>query len=225
MIVTGWQEDDAFAALAADRIETRLTFSVKPVSTVYNFVRDAAEITVNDVVYNAVPYAEFSDIASSDGQSADTMEITLDGQNIISNDESWPVDSVLQSILGNDLRDRPMAVSLAVLNPDTHVVIGLIPQFIGIIDNVPLNRPKGSPSALTVKCSSYRTYSQRRVRRVHSNSDHQSRFPGDEAAKWISSIVFRSGQFPWNKTNASSSNTFTSPPYQPFDDRGRTFEF
>lgn len=205
MIDNAYNEAAAYTALAEGVIETRLTVSVKPESTIYNFVKDAASLEVDGDTFDPVPYVEFSSISSGQGQSADTMDITLDGQNIISTDDAWTVDQVLQSILDNDLRDRPISVGLVVLNPDTHAVIGLIPQFIGFIDNVPLDRPRGEPSKLTIKCSSYRAYAQRRVARVHSNSDHQARFgSSDEAAKWLSTVVFRGGKFPWNKTTATS---------------------
>ncbi len=207
MLGTSYNETQALSALSASVIETRLCVSVKPDDEIYNFVYDSSPLTVDGEDYNPLPYVIFSSITSGDGRAADTMQITLDGQHLVTNDDAWTVDSVFQEMLNRNLRDRPMSVDLAVLNPETFEVIGMVPQFVGFIDNVPLERPKGEPSRLIFNCSSYRAYSQRRVARVHSNSDHQTRFPGDGAAKWLSSVVFRGGKFPWNKTTATSVGT------------------
>lgn len=205
-----FNEVNALSVLQGDSIETRLCVAIQPEDTVYYFVHDSSSFTANGNVYEPVPYAEFSEITSGDGQTADTMEIVLDGENMISNDDEWTVDQIFQDILSYPLRDRPICVALAVLNVDTHVVEGIIPQFIGFVDHTPLERPRGEPSRLTIRCSSYRAFAARRIARVHSNSDHQSRFPGDESAQWISSIVFRSGKFPWNKATGVSAGSVGS---------------
>lgn len=221
MIVERYNETAAYAALDEPFIETRICVSIQPETEIFRFVKDVTEITVerageDDWLFHPVPYADFSPITSGDGRAADTGTITLDGANIISHDPSQTVDSVLQSILAFPLRDRPIQVGLMVLNIETLEVIGLIPQFVGFVDNVPLSRDKSSGSMLEINMASFRAYAQRRIARSYSDTDHQSRFPGDRAARWISDAVFRGGKYAWNSESARGSGSGGgSPGYTP----------
>ena len=193
--------------------------TVQPDVEKFRFVKDVAEINFNGWSFKPVPYAEFSPVSSGDGAAADVATITLDGTNIVSYDPSQSVDSVLQSILAFPLRDRPIQIGLLVLNVETLEPIGLIPQFVGFIDNVPLNRGKRDGSTLEINIASFRAYAQRRIARTYSDTDHQVRFPGDRAARWISDAVFRGGKYSWNMSSATAAGngTLTGGNAQPFN--------
>lgn len=194
----------ALTALGEPAIETRLCVSVKPESTVMRFVRDNVELDINGNTFNPVPFAEFDPISSGDGSVADTTKIVLDGKYLLTTDDNNPTD-IFRSIIAYPLRDRPIQIGLAVLNVDTKAVIGLIPQFVGFIDNAPLVRAKDN-ARLEINCASFRAYAQRRVARTYSDTDHRSRFPGDGACKHISDAVFRAGKYIWNRTAAGNVN-------------------
>ncbi len=203
MIVESYNEAGALDALMEPYISTRICFSVKPEAEIFRFVKDASQMELDGKTYHPVPYAEFSNIASGDGQAADTGSITLDGANIISHSEQ-SVDEVLQSLLEFPLRDRPVQIGLIVLNTETMAPIGLIPQFVGFIDQAPLE-VNDSGSRLDIHVASFRAYAQRQVARTYSDTDHQARFPGDKALRWISDAVFRGGKYAWNSTSARGS--------------------
>jgi len=103
------------------------------------------------------------------------------------------------------LRDRPIQIGLLVLNLESRQAIGLVPQFVGIIDRSVFERSKDSGSLLTVNIASYRAYAQRRVQRLYSHTDHSARHSGDGFLKFLSDTVFRAGKYAWNSQQASSS--------------------
>lgn len=205
MLVERHNEAAALAALAQEAIETRVVVSVKPSDTIYRFVRDNVAYSLNGWNFEPVPFAEFDPISSDDGSVADTTKITLDGKYFLTASDDNPTD-VFRNVLQHPLRDRPIQIGLLVLNTDTKEAIGLIPQFVGFIDQAPLSRNKDS-AILEINCASFRAYAQRRVARTYSNTDHQSRFPGDGAAKWIADAVFRSGKYAWNRVTGSGSGS------------------
>ncbi|PHR57938.1 MAG: hypothetical protein COA43_11215 [Robiginitomaculum sp.] len=194
----------AKAALMEPFINTRICISIKPESEIHRFVIDIAEIEieVDGNVFKPVPYAQISPITTGAGRGADTATITLDGVDIVSTGEA-SVDAVLQELQAYPLRDRPVQIGLIVLNTQTGVVIGLIPQFIGFVDSTPLTRSvdgKGvGSSKLEIKLASARGYFSRRTPRIYSDQDHQTRFSDDRACKHISDVVFRGGQYKWNE--------------------------
>lgn len=214
MLVERYNEAAAIIALSDPMISTRICVSVQPETEVFRFVKDASDILVerpgeDDWLFHKVPYAEFSAINSGDGRSADTTTITLDGADIIAGD-GHSVDGVLQSILEFPLRDRPIQIGLLVLNIETQEPIGVVPQFIGFIDNVPFSREKTETEAtvkLEINCASFRAYAQRQFARTYSDTDHQARFPGDRACRWISDAVFRGGKYAWNSESARGSGS------------------
>lgn len=225
MLVERYNEAAAIAALDDPIISTRICVSIKPETEIFRFVKDTGLITMervgdDDWLFNPVPYAEFAPISSGDGRSADTTAITMDGADIIAKD-GYDVDSVLQSILAFPLRDRPIQIGLLVLNTETQEPIGVIPQFIGLVDNVPFTREKTDKMAnvrLEINCVSFRAYAQRQFARTYSDTDHRARFPGDGACKWISDTVFRAGKYPWNTTTgqgAGGGGGGSRTPYNP----------
>jgi len=214
MLVERYNEAAAIAALSEPVINTRLCVSVQPETEIFRFSNDRDPITVErtgetDWLFNPVPYADFSAINSGDGRIADTTSIILDGADITAKD-GYSIDTVLLSILAFPLRDRPIQIGLLVLDPDDGEPIGLIPKFIGFIDNAPFEREKderGANVKLTINCASFRAYAQRQFARTYSDTDHQSRFPGDRACQWISDAVFRKGKYPWNSESATGSGS------------------
>jgi len=221
MLVERHNEAAALEALSAPFINTRLCVSIQPETEVFRFVNDAGQILMerpgdDDWLFHPVPYAQFSSVNSGDGRVADTTSIVLDGADIVAGD-GHTVDGVLQTILEFPLRDRPIQIGLLVLDVETSVPIGLIPQFIGFVDNVPFSREKSSDDIsvrLEINCASFRAYAQRQFIRTYSDTDHQSRFPGDGACKHISDAVFRRGKYAWNSESAVGSGSgsgFGSP--------------
>jgi len=203
MIVEAINQEAAIAALMEPSISTRICFSIKPEDQIYRFVKDTIKMTLAGEIYHPVPYAEFSNIASGDGQAADTGTITLDGANIVSH-TAQSVDQVLQSLLNFSLRDRPVQIGLIVLNVETMEPIGLIPQFVGFVDQAPFEVTEQA-SKLDIHVASFRAYAQRRIARTYSDTDHQTRFPGDKSLRWISDAVFRGGKYAWNSMSATGS--------------------
>ena len=209
MLVERYNEAEALSLLSNPIISTRVCVSVRPETEVFRFVKDTTQLTLDrgeqeDWVFNPVPYAEFSPVSSGDGRAADTTTITMDGSDIVAKD-GHSVDTVLQDILAFPLRDRPIQIGLLVLNTETQRPVGVIPQFIGFIDNVPFSREKTADTVdvmLEINCASFRAFAQRRFTRMYSNTDHQTRFPGDGACKWISDTVFRRGKYAWNSESA-----------------------
>jgi hypothetical protein len=204
-LVERYNEAAALLALDSDFIETRIVVSIQPEDTVYRYTRDTRDSLVDTWLFTALPYFDVGSISSSDGSVADTMTITMDGADMVTVPYETP-DSVLQTIISYPLRDRPIQVGLLVLDPDTRAVIGLIPQFVGFVDNVPLLRDRNTrESKLEFNCASFRAYAQRRVARTYSDTDHQSRFVGDGGLKWMSDAVFRNGKYAWNTTSATGA--------------------
>lgn len=212
MIIDNYNQAEAIAALSKSHINTRVCVTVKPEGEVFRFVREAATMTLErdgdtPLIFHPVPYAEFAPISSGDGRVADTTTITFNGADITSQGMD-SVDSVLQSILEFPLRDRPIQIGLLVLDADTHKPIGIIPRFIGFIDNVPFSREKTNQVAevmLEFNLVSFRAYAQRQFVRTYSDTDHRTRFPGDGAAKHISNAVFRNGKYAWNQESATGA--------------------
>ena len=227
MIVERFNEAGALAALDQPFISTRLCVSVQPETEILRFIKDSSEVTVNGLLFEPVPYAEFSPIFSGDGATADTTTITLDGRNMVVAGDETP-DTILQRVLARPLRDRPIQIGLIVLNTNTFEPIGLIPQFVGIIDNAPFSRRKDERSAdarIEINLASFRVFAQRRIARTYSDTDHTLRFPGDRAARWISDTVFRLGRYAWNKEGAQSSGITSggaNPGHNPFNNNVRT---
>jgi hypothetical protein len=203
MLIEQYNVAGALAALAEPSIETRICVSVQPDATVRRFVRDDSEVIINGWTFGPVPFAEFDTISSEDGNAADTTTITLDGKYMVTATDTTP-DDVFRDIIQYPLRDRPIQIGLLVFNVDTKAAIGLIPQFVGFIDNAPLERSKNG-SKLMINCASFRAYAQRRVARTYSQTDHVTRFPGDNALKWIADAVFRNGKYIWNRNAATAS--------------------
>lgn len=203
MIMESYNETAALAALSDSFISTRICFSVKPETEIFRFVKDTHALELDGKTYHPVPYAEFSDISSGDGQAADTGTITMDGANMVSNSDQ-SVDQVLQSLLAFPLRDRPVQIGLIVLNTQTHAPIGLIPQFVGFVDRVPFEvRQQGS--RLEIQIASFRAFARRRIARTYSDTDHETRFDQDRSLRWISDAVFRGGKYAWNSISARGS--------------------
>lgn len=204
MLFEEYEQAAAMAALDEPQISTRIAISVKPEDTVYRMVVDTAEIDVGGMVFSPVPFLKVSNISSGEGQGADTGTITMDGREMIS-PPATSTEQVLQNIMAYPLRDRPVQIGLLVLNVETKQAIGLIPQFVGIIDRAVLERTKGEASILTVSIASYRAYAQRRVQRLYSHTDHSARYPGDGFLKHLSDNVFRAGKYAWNSQTAAGS--------------------
>jgi hypothetical protein len=211
MLVEKHNVDAALAALSGDFIDTRLCVSVQPEDEIFRFIVDNSELTINNWLFEPVPYAEFDAITSADGAVADTTTITLDGSHMEGGFDDDP-DDILQRVLTYPLRDRPIQIGLLVINFETNEPIGLIPQFVGFIDNAPLMRerkPTSSNSKLLFNLVSFRAYAQRRVARLYSDTDHVSRFPLDRCARWISDVVFKLGKYSWNRDDAQGGGATT----------------
>lgn len=204
MLFEDYETEAALAALDAPQISTRIAIAVKPEDVVYRMVVDTAEIDVGGLVYSPVPFLKISNITSGEGQGADTGTITLDGREMLS-PPSTSTEAVLQNLMSYPLRDRPLQIGLLVLNVETKQAVGLIPQFVGIIDRAVLERRKDQASTLTVNIASYRAYAQRRVQRLYSHTDHLARHPGDGFLKHLSDNVFRAGKYAWNSQTATGS--------------------
>jgi len=184
--------------------ETNSALSDRHQREIFRMVVDTAEIMVGDMLFAPVPFLKVSNISSGEGQSADTGTITMDGREMLS-PPSVSTETVLQNLMSYPLRDRPLQIGLLVLDLETKTAIGLIPQFVGIIDRAVLERNKGEASVLTVSIASYRAYAQRRVQRLYSHTDHQTRYPGDGFLKHLSDTVFRAGKYAWNSQQATGS--------------------
>lgn len=204
MLFEDYETSAALAALDEPHISTRIAVSVKPQDTVFRMVVDTSKIDVGGMVFSPVPFLKISNISSGEGQGADTGTITMDGREMLS-PPSTSAETVLQNIMNYPLRDRPVQIGLLVLNVQNKQAIGLIPQFVGIIDRAVLERSKGEASVLTVQIASYRAYAQRRVQRLYSHTDHSVRHPGDGFLKHLSDNVFRAGKYAWNSQTATGS--------------------
>lgn len=218
MLFESHNEAGAIAALSDPQISTRIAVSVQPETQIYRMVVDTAEIAVGGMTFSPVPFLKISNISSGEGQGADTGTITMDGREMLS-PPSTSTEQVLQNILSYPLRDRPIQIGLLVLNVETKIAIGLIPQFVGIIDRSVLERSRGEASVLTVNIASYRAYAQRRVQRLFSHTDHGARYPGDGFLKHLSDTVFRSGKYAWNSLQATGNGVGAG------GGRGRDFPF
>lgn len=202
MIIDRYNEQAALAALEEPFIETRVAVSVKPEDEIMRFVQDVQWYSVNGWDYGPVPYAEFDDFMSGSGGVPDTTIITLDSRNIEM--LTGTADEMLQSVLDKPLRDRPIAISILVLNTETKEVIGVIPRFVGIIDSATLTREKEAGARLEISTLSYRAFVNRRTPRVYGDTDHGTRFPGDRSMKWISDVVHRRGKYRWNSAEGAA---------------------
>lgn len=194
----------ALAALDEPQISTRIAVSVQPEDIPYHMVVDTSEIVIDDLTFAPVPFLKVSNVTSGEGQGADTGTITLDGREMLS-PPATSTEAVLQNIMSYPLRDRPVQIALLVLNVETKQAIGLIPQFVGVIDRALLERKKGEASVLTIQIASYRAFAQRRVQRLYSHTDHQARYDGDGFLKHLSDTVFRGGKYAWNSQQATAS--------------------
>lgn len=204
MLFESYEQAAALAALDGPQISTRIAVSVKPENEVYRMVVDTAQINVGSMMFSPVPFLKVSNITSGEGQGADTGTITMDGREMLS-PPSTSTEAVLQNIMSYPLRDRPIQIGLLVLNVETKAAIGLIPQFVGIIDRAVMERSKSDASVLTVSIASYRAYAQRRVQRLYSHTDHSARYPNDGFLKHLSDTVFRSGKYAWNSMQATGN--------------------
>lgn len=206
MIFEEVNREAALAALDGPFINTRLCVTIRPDTQTYRFVNDTQQIDMNGLIFEPVPYAQFTPVSSGDGRVADTMTITFDGSNIVSVSPGQTVDAVLQSILAFPLRDRPVQVGLLVLD-EQNTPIGLLAQFVGFVDNVPLDRNNRVEPVLEFNLASFRAFAARRTARTYSDTDHTSRFPGDRACRWIADTVFRNGKYSWNSETGTGAGT------------------
>ena len=195
MIVERYNEAAALAYLMEPTVSTRSCILVKPEDTILRIVVDTMEHTVDGNLFSPAPFVKLGAVTSGDGEAADTMQIIMDGKDMIVEQPETP-ETILQKIVANRLRDRPIMVGRMVLNVDNpRIAIGLIPDFVGFIDNVKLGDDEGP--VLNIGCASYRGFAARRPIRYHSDTDHQSRFPGDEAAN---------GSIKWNSKDAGAGS-------------------
>lgn len=202
MIVESFNVAGALAALEKPVIETRMCVSIKPETTIHRFVSDSAAVSINGWDFEPAPYAQFSGINSSPGTASDSMTITIDGRNLLSPLPDY-ADQVIQQVQKQTLRDRPVHVGLVVLNPANLVPIGILSEFIGIVDNSRLKYDDDKGSIYPIRLLSSRSLTTRRVAITYSDTGHTLRF-GDRALRWISDNVFRAGKYPWNSVTASA---------------------
>lgn len=209
MIFESFNVTAAEAALSSPFVSRRNAVSVRPDSEIFRFVADTVPMSFNGWNFEEIAFAEFANINSGDGSVADTTSITLDGSHIVTELPDTP-DSILQSVLQYNLRDRPIQISTIVLDGTIAQPIGLIPEFVGFIDSVEfsrsINRNSGS-GRLKINIVSFRAFAKRRVPRTYANTDHMQRFPDDMSLRWLSENVFRSGKFAWNKDAGTGSGS------------------
>lgn len=203
MIVESFNVVGALAALDAPYIETRMCLSIKPETTIFRFVNDTAPASVNGWDFEPAPYAEFSGINTQPGRAADSMTVVIDGRNLVSPLPVAP-DQILHDIQSRSLRDRPVHVGLMVLDTSTHMPVGIISEFIGQVDNSKVKYGRDKGVFFEMKLVSARAVAHRRVAATYSNTGHQTRFPGDEALKWMADAVYRGGKYPWNSSAATA---------------------
>lgn len=190
------------AALLKPIIETRIAVNVRPGNQTLRFIKDTMSQTLGGNKWEPVAWAEFNGISLGQGLVPDTAQITLDGRSFIDPASETP-DTVLQNVLNETLRDRPIQIGIMVLDPDTKDALGLKPEFVGTIDNAKFDRPDGEAGKVLIDCTSIRGFAARRTARIYSETDHLTRFPGDDALKHISKISFFKG-YSWNKLGASA---------------------
>jgi hypothetical protein len=191
-------------ALGEESVSTRITVGIDIDGTIYRFVHENNSLTVDGETYSAVPYAQFSPIVSSTGDVSDTCSIILESIYFTDGAGSNVGQQVIRDIMSYDLLKCPVQIGEVVLNTDTLEVIGLIPKFVGVVDNTPYSSTIEDDgvvkSEIKLSLISYRTLPKRRVPSFYSDVDHSRRFTNDRSLRHISDAVFRNGRYRWNTT-------------------------
>ena len=210
MIVDKTGYDEAIEALSDDMISTRDCVSVTLADgTVKRFVIDTVPQSLSGNSYVEVPAGEIEAIALGAGDLADSAKIHLDGAAFTT--ANGTPDELLIALMATPLRDRPIQVSTMVLNVLTNTAIGLIPIFVGFVDQTNLDRSNREEGSLwTLMAASYRAFARRLPERVYTHNDHQQRWPGDGLLRNLADTVFTNGVARWNTTKGASSGVVTS---------------
>jgi len=210
LIVDKTGYDAAIAALSEDMISTRDCVAVTLADgTVKRFIIDTVPQTLDGNLYVEVPAGEIESLALGAGTLADSAKIHLDGAAFTTADGT--PDELLIALMATPLRDRPIQISTMVLDVISNSPIGLIPIFVGFVDQTNLDRSNREEGSLwTLSAASYRAYSRRLPERVYTHNDHQQRWPADGLLRNLADTVFTNGVARWNTTKGSSSGVVTS---------------
>ena len=203
-------EAAAWAALSEDNVSWRIALRATLADGTHRrLVRDSVAQTVGGEDYSAVPFVDFSDFASGQGEAADVLTIRLTAAPMVEaglRDDT--ANAIISDLVGTELRDRPIQVSYIVLDVNTAQPIGLIPVFIGFVDSGKMFLEDGG-RVYELRVGSYRAYAQKRPVWVYSNVDHRQLFPNDGFFKHHADAVNRSRQIPWNTTSGGSTSSRT----------------
>lgn len=211
MLVEIFNADAAKLALADPFTETRIVFSAKPADIVYRYTNSLVDLTIDGKTFKSAPFVQFGSIRVTSGALAERLDIFIDGNSIdTSNSIFDDVDDFFKTLFANPLVNRPVAVSLVVLNVDTMQPIGMFPIISGFGDNLFKEKDRDESSGeetsvATLSVVDHRAYASDLSPAAYSDVDHATRFAddADRALKHLADTVFREGKFDWNKDVAS----------------------
>lgn len=203
-------EAQAWSALDKDTVSWRIAYRVTlPDGTHKRLIRDAVEQTIDGQYYNPVPFVQFTDFASGQGEAADVLNVRMTAAPMI---EAGLRDDVANTIISDlvslELRDRPVQVSYVVLDVNTAEVEGMFPVFVGFVDSGRMFL-EGGGREYEQRVGSYRAFVEKRAAWVYSDEDHQLLYPADRFFKYHADTVNRARQIPWNTTSGETSSTST----------------
>jgi hypothetical protein len=164
----------------------------------------------------AAPYGSIGNIRSSVGARGDKLTIQLDGGHIISGPEGvGDADYVLQSLFDEPLRRRRVDYYRLDLDPDTMDVAAVKHKFAGRIDDAYLDRSDPARPIFIIQLTSYRVHAANPEAAIYSDIDQRSMYANDGGFKHLEDVVFRDGEFQWNKEGAGSGRDTSGRPFTP----------
>ena len=186
------------AALETGPFHPRITVHIQHAGTVYRFVRDTDDRTVDGTTFAALPFLDVGDLESREGDVADRLDLTVDGAALTYPSGGSAVDDIAH-LLSLDLRGAPIQIGLMMLDPLTLQPVGVRSDFVGIVEGLPADV---DTLQVTLSVLSQETLAHTRTPEVYMDVSHRQLHPGDTAFRFVSDTVRRLGRAIWNGTDS-----------------------
>lgn len=169
------------AQLAAGRVVVRQLVRLTLGSGSYGFTNAIEPITYDSLTYQPLGLIAVDGFAFSPGTGAQSFAVTLPASN---DDERLP--TVLQNMLTEDYRDRPVRVTDLHRNADTGAQITGVDMRFGYIKDLVKRRTRDGGDVFVLDCLSRAMDYSRRNHRMANDLDQQRRSTGDRFFEHVS---------------------------------------
>jgi hypothetical protein len=146
----------------------------------WGFWDDAYDLSYNSDTYVGIPGAfTISPISSMLDLVVNKVDIVFSGLD----------PTVVTHISNEDYHRRPVYINVAIIDPETSVIVGIIPWFSGILDQLEDREVVGGQSTVTIHLESGNWELGRVGTRTRSDSDQRQIQATDKSFSFVASAV------------------------------------